>query len=215
MQVQKEEMKEDILAAAQYEFLKRGYKSASLRTIAKKANTTIGNLYNYFDSKEAILDEIIGDIPQQIQHVFENHAALDPELFDLELNTIEKLCQVIDTYMPSLFCFDLLLRNEVIILLEGCENTRYEGFREQVYQVFYSHIAEHFAGVDETQVIGKELYMNTVVTTIIDAIIYISKNKSSYEEGVKVLVEYMKLIIIGLMSTDDMKFVMKLDKKNT
>lgn len=212
MQVQKEEMKEDILAAAEYEFIKRGYKSASLRTIAKRANTTIGNLYNYFESKEDILDRILGDIPERIHNVFETHKEVDPALFDIDLNNIAQLCAVIEEHMPTMFSFDLLLCNEVIILLEGCEGTKYEQFRDHVYHVFYSHLSEHFEHIEEKDFIGKELYIHTVVTSIIDAIIYIAKNKRSVEEGSKVLMEYIKMILIGMMSIDAMTFSLEMKK---
>ena len=44
MQTKKDEIRKTILEAAQKEFLIHGYEGASMRTIAKKANTTLGNI---------------------------------------------------------------------------------------------------------------------------------------------------------------------------
>lgn len=43
---------ERIHAAAQAEFLEKGYQGASLRNIVKTAGVTTGALYGYYDSKE-------------------------------------------------------------------------------------------------------------------------------------------------------------------
>ena len=52
MQIKKEEIRTTILNAAQQEFLIHGYEGSSLRVIAKKANTTIGNIYHYLITKK-------------------------------------------------------------------------------------------------------------------------------------------------------------------
>ena len=39
-----------ILSAAMQEFLEKGFKSASLRNIVKKAGVTTGAFYGYYDS---------------------------------------------------------------------------------------------------------------------------------------------------------------------
>ena len=48
MQIKKEDLKNDIIEAAKVEFLHHGYEGASMRIIASKSHTTLGNLYNYF-----------------------------------------------------------------------------------------------------------------------------------------------------------------------
>lgn len=48
-----------ILAAAQAEFLAKGYRDASLRQIVKAAGVTTGAFYGYFDSKAALFDALV------------------------------------------------------------------------------------------------------------------------------------------------------------
>ncbi len=40
-------------------FSEDGYKSTSMQSIAKEANVSKGNLYNYFESKEALLESVL------------------------------------------------------------------------------------------------------------------------------------------------------------
>ena len=52
---------EDILKAAKSEFLAHGYQTASLRTIAAKADATTGALYGYFRNKEELFEALVGE----------------------------------------------------------------------------------------------------------------------------------------------------------
>ena len=45
---------EAVLDCAKKEFLEKGYKDASLRTIAQEANTSTGSIYTRFGDKEGL-----------------------------------------------------------------------------------------------------------------------------------------------------------------
>ncbi len=51
--------KKRILNAAKAEFLKNGFRAASLRTIVREAGVTTGALYGYYDSKEALFADLV------------------------------------------------------------------------------------------------------------------------------------------------------------
>lgn len=59
MQTPKEPNRLNILQSARKEFLKAGYEKASMRRIAKLASVSPSNIYNYFVSKEEILETIL------------------------------------------------------------------------------------------------------------------------------------------------------------
>lgn len=59
MQVKKEEVRQAILKAAADEFMQHGFLGASMREIARKAECSLSNLYNYFESKDDLLSEIV------------------------------------------------------------------------------------------------------------------------------------------------------------
>lgn len=55
-----EEKKGRIEDAAKQLFIKQGFHATSMRDIAGRAGTSLGNLYNYYRTKEEILESIIG-----------------------------------------------------------------------------------------------------------------------------------------------------------
>ncbi len=52
---------ERIHEAAAADFLKRGFRKATLRDIARAAGVTTGALYGYYDSKEALFEALVGE----------------------------------------------------------------------------------------------------------------------------------------------------------
>ena len=78
MNTEKESSRKEILKAAREEFLEKGYKGASLRSICKKAGVTTGAFYFQFENKEAVLKEILDPILAQFLNVkseFEEEAS--------------------------------------------------------------------------------------------------------------------------------------------
>ena len=61
--------------AARELFIKRGFHATSMRDIAQGAETSLGNLYNYYPTKEDILESIIGRyqkvIDARLRSIFE------------------------------------------------------------------------------------------------------------------------------------------------
>lgn len=50
-----------ILQAAQAEFIEKGFRAASLRSIVKAAGVTTGAFYGYFESKAQLFDALVGE----------------------------------------------------------------------------------------------------------------------------------------------------------
>jgi len=70
----REEKRSRILQAALELFGHEGYHSSSISKIARKANISKGLVYNYFDSKEAIVREILNSGIEQMLQIFDvNH----------------------------------------------------------------------------------------------------------------------------------------------
>lgn len=67
MQYKKEEVRKAILKSAENEFINKGYQKSSVRKIAKGANVLPGNIYNYFDGKDAIFSEILKPVLTRIE----------------------------------------------------------------------------------------------------------------------------------------------------
>lgn len=192
MQIQKDEVKEKIIAVAELEFLNKGFKGASMRTIAKKSHTTLGNLYNYFENKEAILDAVVGHVPKAIEEMMAKHEKME---IIQEMPESEMLRRM-EEFAPEVFGFDVLLSKPFVILMEGCRDTKYAHYREQFYEIANAHIREHLGK-------GKELLGKTISHSFITSLLFIGKNKMSLEEGKKALIKYMEVIILGMMASNN------------
>lgn len=66
-QYQKEEIKSAILKSAQDEFIKNGFRGASIRTIADNASVKPSNIYNYYKNKEKLFHNVLLPLLTEIE----------------------------------------------------------------------------------------------------------------------------------------------------
>ncbi len=59
LKANKEEKKQQILNAAEILFSEQGYHAASIASIAKKSGISKGLMYNYFENKEDLLNQLV------------------------------------------------------------------------------------------------------------------------------------------------------------
>jgi AcrR family transcriptional regulator len=64
------ETQKKLLSAGKAEFLSKGFKSASLRKIAKDAGFTLGAFYGYYQSKEALFDALAAPAAEGLMLLF-------------------------------------------------------------------------------------------------------------------------------------------------
>jgi AcrR family transcriptional regulator len=57
----KDATRKRILSVAQRQFAQRGFDTTTTRDIARAANIAIGTLFNYFPTKESIVDHLVGE----------------------------------------------------------------------------------------------------------------------------------------------------------
>lgn len=128
MQTKKDEIKEQIVQAAQREFLLHGYEGASMRVIARKANTTLGNIYHYYENKEAILTEILTEPLKGLRKMLEGHMKLQTEVYSMQellevLNEAEDLMDYEE--------FQYLMDKRLLILFE-LKTTHFAKERDEI-----------------------------------------------------------------------------------
>lgn len=125
MQYQKEEVREKILAAAREEYLARGYRGGNIGVIAEKAGVTVGNLYRYFDGKSGLLDAIV-------KPAYESLPLLIAELQKVEILDSGTLSQTMPMLSGGLLGFFDRFGDNMLILMDGCEGTKYEDFSKEL-----------------------------------------------------------------------------------
>ncbi len=65
-QVLKDELRKKIIIAAKNEFLKKGIANSSMREIAKKAETPVGNVYKYFKNKQDLVNTVLSPLLKKL-----------------------------------------------------------------------------------------------------------------------------------------------------
>lgn len=79
MQFQKEDIKDNILAAARMEFWEKDFGKASIRNIANAAKTSKSNVYNYYHDKNALFAAVVQPTLSGIESGFKKLRAQNPE----------------------------------------------------------------------------------------------------------------------------------------
>ncbi len=80
MQFKKEFMRSAILGNARAEFLEKGFRDATIRSIAKRADTAPSNIYNYYKNKDEIFCAVLENFMNRFriaQKNFEEHIYCD------------------------------------------------------------------------------------------------------------------------------------------
>ena len=79
MQVLKEDIRGRILAVAKLQFGQKGYSKTSMREIAELAGVGVGNIYNYFASKDELFGEVVHPVMHALEAMLQEHHGIRGE----------------------------------------------------------------------------------------------------------------------------------------
>lgn len=83
---QAEARRQQILTAAADCFRRRGYHGAGMAEISKTAGMSPGHIYNYFVSKEAIIEAIVAQNMEELFSMLSSFASMEGDLLDALVN---------------------------------------------------------------------------------------------------------------------------------
>lgn len=190
MQVKKEELRIDIIKAAKNEFLNKGYDSASMRQIAKKSHTTLGNLYNYFTNKEELLGAVLEPTIKSLNKLVEVH--LSEEIQVHSLNEVdEAINQFGDFFDESDFKYFM---DERIIILFDLKSTIYKEKRDWFLFKFKQHMAWHL-NIDDFE----SPYIDIITNMFIDCIRHVLDKHQDLEMQKKEFLKVFKMLCTGIV----------------
>ena len=122
-----------IHAAAEAEFLEKGYQGASLRQIVKSAGVTTGAFYGYYESKEALFAALV---EEPYRHMLDNYRdavfrfeTLPPERQVTQMGDTGK------TYMQEMLCYMDSRRATFHLILERAEGTPFAGLIDEMVAI--------------------------------------------------------------------------------
>lgn len=120
------ETQKKILEVGKKEFLKKGFKDASLRGIVKEAGFTQGAFYGYYPDKEALFTALVSDVADVLVEHFKQAQELYFDLIEAENTKISRELSVEHLHMFVNYIYDHF---DVFKLVICCaEGTKYEHY---------------------------------------------------------------------------------------
>lgn len=160
MQYLKDHVRNSIREEALKEFNKKGYKGASVRNIAKNSNTSVGNIYKYFDSKEALYENLIEPVYDKVMdyiNQFEK-VELNDKAEDVFYQLMEKIMEI--------FNYNSM---ELSILLNKSQGSRYEHCKGTFVSFITRIVTENVSYQLSTK--GKKLKDNFLIYIISNSLV--------------------------------------------
>ena len=147
---------EAVLECAEKEFLEKGYKDASLRTIAQEAGTSTSSIYTRFGDKEGLFRAIVEPAAEEMRRMFleiqENFHQLDDNVQQSEMGQYTSLHQMeLLDYIYDHF-------DEFRLLLDGAEGTQFACFLDELVDIEVDYTYKYM------EVIGCESVKSGLVT---------------------------------------------------
>lgn len=182
-QYRKEEVADRIAAAALAVFAERGYAAATMAMIAERAGLSIGNLYRYHASKQALLEAVVP-------------AAFVDRLRALLTRRVASLSGVTDIgQLPpgsafeaaseELFAFAVAHRLRVVVALGRGDGSPYEGLTAELVDLLRGLALDHFRAltpglvVDEALRYDLELVYRNLVQSVVAVL-------ARFDDGAKI-----------------------------
>lgn len=177
---------ETVLECARQEFLEKGFKDASLRTIAAKANTSTGSIYTRFHDKEGLFREIVNPVAVGLKESFLN---IQENFHDWEA---EKQTQDMDNYAKNSlteiidYIYDHFL--EFDLMINGSYGTEFSDFIDEIVDIESDYTLKYME-VIECNVIKDNLIvknaLHIIITAYINGIFEIVRHKMKKEDAKK------------------------------
>ncbi len=186
-QVLKEEQRNKILDSARNEFLRNGIDGSSMRNIAKNADTTVGNVYKYYNNKQEIIDVILMPVVEKLRF-FDKYQVAD--IISMNNNSMNS---ILEKWVDNLVEVQDIFPDEMHILLNDERINR--TYQEQLLTMLKGII--NVVAVDRyTENESKEMMAQVVSRSIFagirEGVIQKCYNEVSKEDFSKIMKQFMK-----------------------
>lgn len=200
MQYLKDEVRNSITQAALKEFMEKDYDGASIRSIAQKSNTSVGNIYKYFSSKEDIYENIIGSVYHRlINYVSQfDKIELDEKASNIFDELIEKIMKVFNENS-----------NEISILLNQSKGSKYENCKT-IFVDFITRIVTQSMNYELSKK-GKRLKDNFTIYLVsynlVESIAMIVKEKKDGAEVRRLILKMIDIYYTNIIDKLDSEYI--------
>lgn len=183
---------ERVVQCAKQEFLLRGFKDASLRTIAKNAKTSTGSIYTRFGDKEGLFRAIVEPVVQEFQEFFRTYL----DVFD-QMEGIDKereMPEYSGRGMEKILDFIYLHFEEFELLLDASYGTGYQNFIGELVDIevrcTYRYMKDIQCGPVQSGEVTEE-FLHIVTTAYFNGMFEVVRRRMDKEEALR----YSKLLM--------------------
>ena len=127
MQTLKDDIRQRIIATARAEFIAYGVRRTSIRAVARKSGVAVGNLYNYFKSKDELFCEVLRPLTKALnKHILSHNDEkfLSIDVFNMRQHQID--------YIFAMLAIIKDFRPELRLLLFNSEGTSLQGYKDKM-----------------------------------------------------------------------------------
>jgi len=196
-----------ILTIAEEEFMDKGYRDTSLRTIVKKSGVTTGAFYGYFKSKEELFDALVKEHYDYIINIY------DSILEDFKEKPLEEQLQCMDSYssigLQKMFDYIWDNKKPFFLISRAAGGTKYENFLTTITQkdmestnVFYSILEKQGIKVERIDPMIEQLVITSTFTAFFTLTLR-DIPKSEAERGLAQMFSFYRGGWNSLMHFDD------------
>ena len=189
MQISKEHIRKYILQTAQSLFYTKGYAKVPMREIASKSHVSLSNIYNYYDSKEKIFQEIVQPAIDDFNRILdEHHGRSGTDIMEM----------FSDDYLQNLIKEYLSLnkhRDRLFLLLFRAQGTSLEKFKDDFSDRSTAEVKRYFIRMKQKypqiniDISDFTIHLHTVwMFTMLEELVMHRKEPQEIE---KIVTEYM------------------------
>ena len=146
MQILKDNIRSRILDVAKQQFELKGYSKTSMREIAVDVGVGVGNIYNYFKSKDELFHEVVRPVLYALEMLLQEHHGIQGE--DIMMMRSEEYLETCINVRPAKSNSAVKTRFENVDIVTFRENTEdlYVGVEEQIDENTVISCARFFIG---------------------------------------------------------------------
>ncbi|MBZ9686640.1 TetR/AcrR family transcriptional regulator [Clostridium estertheticum] len=199
MQYLKYEVRKNIVEESLKEFKEMGYKGTSIRNIAVNSQTSVGNFYKYFHSKDDLYEKLIGSVYERLMDYINqfNKVEINEKADEIFYELMEKIMEI---FKGS--------STEITILLNKSEGSKYENCKKTFVDFITRIVSEKMKY--ELLLQGKKLKNNFIIYlmsyNLVESISIILREKEDGGEVRKLILDIIDIFysnIIGKLDCEN------------
>ena len=182
MQVLKPEMKKQINTAALEVFFEKGFRDASMKEIASRAEMSVSNMYNYYHSKQDLFSSLVSPVRTRIFQVLDALVEGEEDHSIAEDSFRPVFEDMLTKKLMELFNFD---RKVLILLFDRSIGTPFENTREEMVERIQLHFTESLPASERDP--ETELLMHIFAANLLEGLLEIVRHYRGKAQAEKLL----------------------------